>query len=254
MAKRGRKREAKVEAVTPGRLKSFVERIVRLMEEREEIGGDITDVFSEAKGIGYDAATMRKVIRIFRMDAADRAAEAEQLALYMDALGLVDRVQNRIAAGETLDGVAKAEGITKSRAQRIVSKTRERSESEQIDPTTGVIPTPGATETPGAASTDSETPVLAVPGGGDKGTSGTEAGLAPVAANHESCGGEQPAIDGRREASGGMGRNGSAVLIHNQTVDHEKPRPDDTIPDDVALERMEEAGAVWREGLRRARP
>lgn len=81
---------SKVEAgpVSAGVLKSFIERIEKLIEERKAIGGDIRDVFSEAKGIGYDVRTMRKLIQVKAMDAADRAEAECLLDTYAHAIGM----------------------------------------------------------------------------------------------------------------------------------------------------------------------
>ena len=72
-----------------GRLKSFVERVERLDEERKAISGDIKDVYSEAKGVGYDVKTLRKIVALRRMDAADRAEQETLLDVYKHALGMV---------------------------------------------------------------------------------------------------------------------------------------------------------------------
>ena len=65
-------KKVKAGPVSADRLKSFVERIEKLEEERKAISGDIRDVYSEAKGVGYDVKTMRKIISIRKVDAADR--------------------------------------------------------------------------------------------------------------------------------------------------------------------------------------
>jgi uncharacterized protein (UPF0335 family) len=52
-------------------LKSFVQRIERLNEEREALSADIREVFSEAKGSGFDTKIMRQVIRLRKLDKAD---------------------------------------------------------------------------------------------------------------------------------------------------------------------------------------
>jgi uncharacterized protein (UPF0335 family) len=70
------------------RLKSFIERIEKLEEERKAISGDIRDVYSEAKGGGFDVKTMRKVIGLRKLDAADRDEQDAILAMYMHALGM----------------------------------------------------------------------------------------------------------------------------------------------------------------------
>lgn len=71
------------------RLKSFIERIERLNEERAAIGQDIKEVFAEAKGTGFNIKIMRQVIRLRKMDAADRAEQEELLDLYQRALGML---------------------------------------------------------------------------------------------------------------------------------------------------------------------
>ncbi|MCK6449646.1 MAG: DUF2312 domain-containing protein [Alphaproteobacteria bacterium] len=73
--------------VDAGRLKSFIQRIEKLEEERAGIGADIKEVFSEAKSAGYDTKIMRQVIRIRKMDKADREEQDELLTLYLNAVG-----------------------------------------------------------------------------------------------------------------------------------------------------------------------
>ena len=74
--------------ISAERLKSFVERIEKLEEERHAIGSDIRDVYSEAKGVGYDVKTMRKIVSLRKLDAADRAEAATLLDMYCHALGM----------------------------------------------------------------------------------------------------------------------------------------------------------------------
>lgn len=68
------------------RLRLFVERIERLLEERSGIGQDIRDVYSEAKSEGYDAATLRRLIARRRMEPHQRFEADQQLATYEEAL------------------------------------------------------------------------------------------------------------------------------------------------------------------------
>jgi len=81
---------AKVKAgpISADRLKSFVERIEKLEEERKAIAGDIKDVYSEAKGVGYDVKTMRWMVQERRLDAADRAERDTLRDTYAHALQL----------------------------------------------------------------------------------------------------------------------------------------------------------------------
>lgn len=83
-------KKTKAGPVSADRLKSFVERIEKLEEERKAIGGDIKDIYSEAKGIGFDTKTLRKIVSLRAMDAADRAEQATLLDVYMHALGMLD--------------------------------------------------------------------------------------------------------------------------------------------------------------------
>ena len=85
----GKKSRNRPGGMNVGRLKSFIERIEKLEEERKAIGGDIKDVYSEAKGVGYDVKTMRKIVSLRAMDAADRAEAETLLDVYKHALGMV---------------------------------------------------------------------------------------------------------------------------------------------------------------------
>lgn len=82
-------KKTKAGPISADRLKSFVERIEKLEEERMAIGGDIKDAYSEAKGVGYDVKTLRKIISLRAMDAADRAEGETLLDVYKHALGMV---------------------------------------------------------------------------------------------------------------------------------------------------------------------
>ena len=82
-------KKTKAGPISADRLKSFVERIEKLEEERKAIGGDIRDVYSEAKGGGFDVKTMRKVIGLRKMDAADRDEQEAILDVYKQALGMI---------------------------------------------------------------------------------------------------------------------------------------------------------------------
>ncbi len=82
--------EAKdVGGVAGARLKAFIERIERLEEEKAALAEDIKEIYAEAKGTGFDTKTMRKLIRLRKMDGDKRREEDELLELYKAALGLV---------------------------------------------------------------------------------------------------------------------------------------------------------------------
>ena len=71
------------------RLRLLIERIERLEEEKKGIADDIKDVYGEAKAVGYDAKIMRQIIRLRKMDPADRAEMETILDLYKAALGML---------------------------------------------------------------------------------------------------------------------------------------------------------------------
>ena len=71
------------------RLRSFIERIERLEEEKRTLAADIKEVYAEAKGTGFDPKTMRQIVRIRRMDKDDLDEQETLLDLYKRALGML---------------------------------------------------------------------------------------------------------------------------------------------------------------------
>lgn len=74
--------------VSNDQLRLFMERIERLDEEKKGIADDIRDVFSEAKGQGYDTKIMRQILKLRKMTSDDRAEMEALLDVYKSALGL----------------------------------------------------------------------------------------------------------------------------------------------------------------------
>lgn len=71
-----------------GKLRAFIERVERLEEERAALSADIREVYAEAKGQGFDKKIMRQVVRIRRLDKADRQEQEALLDTYLAALGM----------------------------------------------------------------------------------------------------------------------------------------------------------------------
>ncbi len=69
------------------RLKSFIERIERLEEEKKNLTADIREVYAEAKSSGFDAKTMRKVVALRKLDMSEREEQEALLDTYLRALG-----------------------------------------------------------------------------------------------------------------------------------------------------------------------
>ncbi|MCW2245887.1 uncharacterized protein (UPF0335 family) [Azospirillum fermentarium] len=77
-----------VGGIAADRLRSFIERIERLEEEKKGIQDDIKEIYAEAKGTGFDVKIMRQIIRLRKMDNADRQEQETILELYLQALGM----------------------------------------------------------------------------------------------------------------------------------------------------------------------
>lgn len=72
-----------------GALRTYLERIERLAEEKQAIADDIKEVYSEAKGGGFDVKQMRRLVAIRKMDREKWEAEQQVLDLYLHSLGLL---------------------------------------------------------------------------------------------------------------------------------------------------------------------
>ena len=79
---------AEVGGVSTDRLRSFVDRIERLEEEKMALAADIREVYSEAKGAGFDVRVMRQLIRLRKLDKDDRTKMEAILSVYERALDM----------------------------------------------------------------------------------------------------------------------------------------------------------------------
>ena len=79
---------ADVGGIAADRLKSFIERVERLEEEKAALTADIREVYGEAKATGFDTKIMRQVVKLRKMDSNDRQEQEELLDLYKRAVGL----------------------------------------------------------------------------------------------------------------------------------------------------------------------
>ncbi len=76
--------------ISGNRLKSFIERIERLEEEKKAMAEDIRDVYSEAKSTGFEPKIMRKIVSLRKANLEKRREEQELLDLYMAAMGMAE--------------------------------------------------------------------------------------------------------------------------------------------------------------------
>lgn len=79
---------ARQNTVAAERLRSLVERIERLDEERKALGNDIRDIYAEAKSAGFDVKVVRQLIRIRKQEPAEVEEQESLLTVYRHALGM----------------------------------------------------------------------------------------------------------------------------------------------------------------------
>ena len=70
------------------RLRSFIERVARLEEDRSNLNADIREVYSEAKSAGFDAKTMRAIVRLRKLEPNERQEQEHLLEVYRNAVGV----------------------------------------------------------------------------------------------------------------------------------------------------------------------
>ena len=83
------KPDTKAGGIAADRLRSLVDRIERLEEERKALGSDIRDIYAEAKSAGFDVKVLRQLIRLRKQDTAERQEQEALLDLYLNALGMI---------------------------------------------------------------------------------------------------------------------------------------------------------------------
>ena len=91
---------ADVGGVAGEQLKSFIERIERLEEEKNALSGDIKEVYTEAKGNGFEPKIMRQIIKIRKMDKDALDEQESLLDLYKRALGMAPEAELDARAAE----------------------------------------------------------------------------------------------------------------------------------------------------------
>jgi uncharacterized protein (UPF0335 family) len=82
------KPDTKAGGIAADRLRSLVDRIERLEEERKALGSDIRDIYAEAKSTGFDVKVLRQLIRLRKQEPADVEEQETLLDVYRRALGM----------------------------------------------------------------------------------------------------------------------------------------------------------------------
>ncbi len=76
--------------IAAGQLRSIIERIERLEEEKTALSADIREIYAEAKANGFDAKAMRQIVRIRKLEPTERQEQEAIIDLYMHALGMAE--------------------------------------------------------------------------------------------------------------------------------------------------------------------
>ena len=74
--------------ISADRLRSFIKRIEKLEEDKAAVGEDLKEVYSEAKGAGFDTKIIRQIVRLRKIELEQRREQEELLELYMSAIGM----------------------------------------------------------------------------------------------------------------------------------------------------------------------
>lgn len=80
------------DSVAQDQLRAYIERVERMESEKAAIVADIKEIYSQAKGEGFDTKILRKIVSIRKQDANERAEQAALLNLYMSALGMTEQL------------------------------------------------------------------------------------------------------------------------------------------------------------------
>lgn len=80
--------EAATGGIAADRLRSIIERVERLEEERKALGGDIRDIFAEAKSAGFDVKVVKQILRLRKQEPAEVEEQETLLDIYRRALGM----------------------------------------------------------------------------------------------------------------------------------------------------------------------
>ncbi len=74
--------------IAADRLRTFIERIERLEEDRATLNSDLKEVMSEAKGAGFDTKTIRQIVRLRKLEPTERIEQEQLLEIYRSAVGI----------------------------------------------------------------------------------------------------------------------------------------------------------------------
>lgn len=89
--------KTKVGGVAAEQLRSIIQRVEKLEEEKSAIAADVRDVFAEAKGNGFDVKAIRTIIRLRKLDAQEREEQETILDTYRRALGMIPELEEEAA-------------------------------------------------------------------------------------------------------------------------------------------------------------
>lgn len=90
--------QQEIQVTSQQQLRSVIERIERLEEEKKALASDIRDIFAEAKSTGFDVKALRQVLKLRKQDMHERQEQEALVETYMNALGMLRQAQHQEAA------------------------------------------------------------------------------------------------------------------------------------------------------------
>jgi uncharacterized protein (UPF0335 family) len=145
--------------MTDPKLKSLVERAERLIEERQALGADLRDIFTEAKSAGYEPKAMRKVIARRAANPDDLARDDALIETYEAALGAVGEALADIRKGATWKAASEKHGVPRATMARAAAVSKRR-EVIPDDGARSICPGERANEGAGSAAVEGLSPRL----------------------------------------------------------------------------------------------
>jgi uncharacterized protein (UPF0335 family) len=213
-----------------GQLRTIVERIERLEEEKKTIAGDIKEVYAEAKGNGFDTKILRKVIALRKKDAAERQEEEAMIDVYINALdgaagegnGVIDRETENVDRDEVFSSAGFSKTIDDD-GDVVYTKTMTLTKESWLHAQQNDQPNPAPPSVSGAEMVAGNAAPRAA---GDNGLPATAPHSESVASEPalsslqdiEEIHGGGPPSSVRHEETAGSPRNGPAVAPVNDDI------------------------------------
>lgn len=141
-------------AFAKDQLKSFINRVERLEEEKHALSADIREVYAEAKGMGFDTKIMRQVVAKRKLDKADFQEQAAMFDLYWEAVGFDSTPLGNASSGGTKQNAPSSSKRDVSTKVEPSPEAGPQAEASHVGTESGMLAGPEGHISEGAAHTD----------------------------------------------------------------------------------------------------